>query len=164
MIRFGKLWISSWYLTLCQRLQGFLEKYKTVSYNQGTSDFIGVYEMCMIKCQNIWQTYEILIPYEVGVGRDWNDSDSWSWFHWILTYKDKKHLKAIWYLIMVWLFNTIRLRDIIKTQMNFINFNISYQSIYSTAVHKKNHFCYSFPWALLDLLMSNEITKDSIVI
>lgn len=164
MIWFRKLWISSWYLTLCQRLQGFLKKYKTLSYNQGTSDFIGVYEMCMIKCQNIWQTYEILIPYEVGVRWDQNDSDIWSWFHKILTYKDKKHLKAFWYLIMVWLLNTIWLRDIIKTQVNFINVNISYQSIYSTAVLKKNHFCFSFPWALLDLLLSNEITKDSVVI
>lgn len=36
---------------------GIPKEVKNGAYNQRTSDFIGVYEMCMIKCQNIWWTY-----------------------------------------------------------------------------------------------------------
>lgn len=36
---------------------GIPKEVENGSYNQGTSNFIGVYEMCMIKCQNTWWTY-----------------------------------------------------------------------------------------------------------
>lgn len=78
------IWINTWYLTLCWRLQGFQKKYKNGSYNQGTSNFLGAYEMCMIKCLNIGCAYEILIPFEFRVRRNQNDSDIWRWFYRIL--------------------------------------------------------------------------------